>query len=199
MKQHLQVAVLLAAIFCLFTVGGFFIEATKAVGDSRVLIAETQKRLVYTDQNVNAMLVQLGLVADNVRRATDAQKEATAKELQILQHTDDLLTQTQANVALLTSHTTATIDSFQVPLARMDQTLQDLNKVVADGNITQTLANVQETSKQTAIAAAHIAQTSDDVRKVADHYEATLTHPVSIVKNIFKGALVGLRAYFLLK
>lgn len=195
----LKALVLLAAVFCLIEAGRFFAVAAGAAADTRILVVETQKRLVSTDQNINALLLQLGLVADNVRRATDAQKSATTQTLAILLHTDRLLTDAQKSVDQITTHSVRAMDDLKAPLADLDTTLRSLNTVVADQNIPKALANLEETSRQTSIAAAHVEQTTDDVSKIAHHYEQEIIKPASLVKRLSGYVLTGLKAILIFK
>lgn len=197
--KYIKAFMFLTIAFCFLAASGFFLEATSAVNESRMFIAEAEKRLVYTDQNVNAFLVQLGLVTDNIRRATEAQKSVTTQTLHILKHTDRLLTQTQTSVSDVAAHSVRAMDSLEPPLASLDKTLQSLNVIVADQNIPRTLANLEQTSKSTSLAAAHIAGTTDDVEKIAHHYEVEITKPVSTLRRLGGYALTGLKAVLLFK
>jgi len=206
MLQYAKVLLLLSAAFCLIALGVFFTEASKAargaqalVKSSTDLVVETQRRVKDTSQNLNAILLQVGIVASRLQEASEAQKQVSKKTLDILNHADNLLTQTAADETTITAHSVQTLDAVQPALVDLDKSIQGLNHIINDEHITQTLANLQKTSDQVAITATNVAKTTDHVEKVADHYEKEVMKPVSLGKRIFGYVVIGLKALTIFK
>jgi hypothetical protein len=65
-NDTLKALALFAAVFALVELGLLFREATAVVRETKPLIAETDKRLDGTFRNLNAILIQAGLVAARV-------------------------------------------------------------------------------------------------------------------------------------
>lgn len=209
MLNYLKAAVLLAACFCLIFAGLFFREAMSAargagllVADTRVFVAETQRRLVDTSQNTNAVLLQVGLAADNVRRASESQKQVTKKTLAILSSTDALIRQVASNTQDITDHADTTLDAANQVLGHLDETsvalthtVRSADVLITDPKLTEILGHINDTTAQANIAVANVAATT----KKVDVYVERITKPASLLQRVFMGLLdVGYKARLVL-
>jgi ABC-type transporter Mla subunit MlaD len=174
---------------CLIVVAG---DAHRMFTHVDALAVEANTRLVGTSQNVNALLIQLGLTADNLRRASESERQVSKKTLSILDNTNRLLAQTQKNSTEITLHTVQTMDDIRPVLDQLTTTTKEVNKLVADDNIPQILQNLNETSKQVVVTSQHLNKTSENV----DKFVAKATKPASVAKQIFKGCLSFLGGMF---
>jgi uncharacterized membrane protein YdfJ with MMPL/SSD domain len=192
-----------AGIFALVCAGFFFLalrhtsqEIDLTAQDTRKLVAEAQVRLKDTSQNLNAILLQTGLAADEARRASVEQRQYLDT---IAKKTIDVLTQTQSTIAQLgdttqkvggdvhtmSEATVTAVDSLPSLLEQANKTLQATEKVIADPNIPRTFENVNKVSESLAVTADNVAKTSDHIEKKV----AQLVKPASFMKRIVMSIL----------
>jgi hypothetical protein len=111
---------------------------------------EATRRMIDTSKNTNALLIQMGLVADNVRRASEAQETYVKGSQAILKQTVAVLQQTEKTLyAAQEAATTVNIVTAETGKNINEQTLptlqRDLNKATAD--LGQTLQTANNTLK----------------------------------------------------
>lgn len=158
--------------------------------------AETHKRIADTSSNVNALLIQLGLTADEARRAAIEQRaywdKAGAETVRALGKTNDVLDQANRTLSSvdesqrrIADQTIAALSSLpasvQAATGAMNQAAADLrsaNTILQDPNIPQTLAHLNST-------ASHLDSTSASIDVAVKRW----TKPVPIWRSIFMGAL----------
>lgn len=152
-------------------------DTDAAVTEIRVATVQTNKEIQSTSQNVNALLIQSGLVADEARRAATEQRQywnLTAKQTdltvrafrQLIDRTDR-----QLNDKLLPDLTAQT-DSFsasaQASLAASTQAIGTLNSRLADPQISLLLGSLGVSAKHLADISANADAMSGDM-KLAVH------------------------------
>lgn len=131
----------------LLSANAFVVNANNVASAVGATTAETQHRVVDTSQNINALLVQMGLAADNIRRASDRQSVVTNKTLAILDHTDALIAQVSGNVDALTTHSTAVLDAVPPVLDQLNLAAQHTGATLdaATGSFNQASLLMQST------------------------------------------------------
>lgn len=152
------------------------------------LVAESKVRMVGTSQNLNAVLIQVGLVADNVRRASESQDKVSKKTLALLDNANELLAHTKANEDQITLHTVQTMDGVKPVLDQLAVTATEVNTLVADQNVPQILTNLNDTSKQVTATMEQATATMENVTKTSaavQGYVQNAVKPPSRAKRIF--------------
>lgn len=188
MIRLLKAGTFLAAIFCFISLGSLFhhLDGTLMGVDS--LVAESKVRMVGTSQNLNAVLIQVGLVADNVRRASESQDKVSKKTLALLDNANELLAHTKANEDQITLHTVQTMDGVKPVLDQLAVTATEVNTLVADQNVPQILTNLNDTSKQVTATMEQATATMENVTKTSaavQGYVQNAVKPPSRAKRIF--------------
>jgi ABC-type transporter Mla subunit MlaD len=191
MKQALR-CLHFALVFALLFVSGavyrLLRDSSALVKQSTALVTEANTRMVGTSQNLNAVLIQVGLVADNVRRASESQHAVSTKTLAMLDNVNTLLKRTQDNADTITLHTVQTMDDFKPVLDQLAITTKEVNALVANDNIPQTLSNLNETSKQAAATMTQATATMGHVDAMTDEAQGWLHQelkPPSLAKRIY--------------
>lgn len=183
---------ILALLLCLIELAGVVNRMLKHVDQ---LTVEANTRMVGTSQNVNALLIQLGLTADNVRRASMSEQQVSKKTLALLDHTDGLISSTQANVTQITQHANTTLDGLGTLEAALTNTLntgvvptlEQLRQAIAsvdknllqDPDIKTVLAELAKTSE-------HVDVSSEHVEHMIAYLDKKLTGPTTV-----KGRVLG--------
>ena len=169
------------------------LNSLKATSDSaQVMLVNANQRLTYTDQNVNAALVQFGLVMDNVRRASEKQGQATDKELAILAQTDSLLTAATKTVSDQDGNLNSMFATINPLLTATTKTVQDTDSLVTNPDVTKALFNIQVTTAQLAITGKHLADATDqaagtltDIHKKVDD----MLKPQNLFKSLLSDGI----------
>jgi ABC-type transporter Mla subunit MlaD len=198
-----KVAMYTAAAFCLFAAGILLLQMQEAarkmdqaISQGSQVVGEAQRRLVDTSQNLNALLIQLGLTSDELRRAAVEQRvywnKAGAETVSALQRTNDVLRQVEETTHSVDesqkSISTATVTALQAlpqaaqaSTAAMQQAARDLetlDKILADQNIPATLLHVNRTAD-------HLESMSYSLDVAVKRW----TKPQSVFKSLIFGGL----------
>lgn len=166
------------------------------IGETRDLVKDTRKKVDDTSSNLNAILIQAGLAADEARQASIEQHAYLAQMNKNLDQTFSEINLTIAQVRDTTQkvggdvHETsqATVNALNgLPplLNQADKTLQATEKVITDPHIPATLNQIDQT--MTAVTG-----TMQNVEKTTGHIEKRvqqLTKPASLTKRIFTSIL----------
>lgn len=187
-KDILIVVLLLVMASCVLEIG-------KLAYDVRDLVQETKKREQDVASNTNALLIQLGLAADNVRRASEQERQVSAKTISILNHADQLLTDTKANEDTITAHTVQAVDGIPPLLAQLRDTTEHADALVTDPKIVESLSNIQDGTKQLAGAAENVNGATADLKKKTEQ----LLKPASLSVRVATWSLrvlAGVRDIF---
>jgi len=201
-----KVASLAALSFFLLSLSVLCWEATGLVRESRALVSESQKRVSDTSSNLNALLIQMGLTADNLRRSSESWEaasqeqrvyfgKATKKMEYVLSEAEqtliDVRTQTlprinsaiEANdlrTQVVLDETATAIREMQPAIEHLSLAAENAAKVAGDPNIPATLAHVEKTSE-------HVEETAENIKKTTAHIEqrvAQATKPASLAKSV---------------
>ena len=158
------------------------------------LEVEAQRRLVDTSQNTNALLIQLGLTADELRRAaqtqtrywdetgkktaeiaTELQGASTQLNKEILPRTEVLLADSDAELLGVGSRAQGVLLSSDKAIAELQDFSAQAVAVVSDPSLKQTETEFARAATATADSAENVRKATGDLAQ-AIHRE---TRPVS--------------------
>jgi hypothetical protein len=196
-NETLKAFALFAAVFALAECGLLFREAVGFIRETKPLIAETDRRLDGTFRNLNAILIQAGLVAARIEdlsrnmdgaatrqgRYWEALQEKTIESLDRLNASADALT-------LLLANTDNSINAKLVPNAadslgsiealtkeattdlseasdRANASLDDIHRLLADPAWAASLASIQETTEHVSGIAMELEEASRQMPEIA--------------------------------
>lgn len=195
---HLAILISLAILFAVLT---FQVRETgrkvnTALDQVTQTTVEARRRIADTSQNLNAILVQTGLAADEMRRAATDQKsywdQAGKQTVSALQKTNNVLDEAQRTLYSLNNSqqqiANATVRSLAGAPAAIEAStdamkqaatdLQTVNQILGDAHIPATLAHVDATM-------AHL----DSSTAAIDVAVKRWTKPGSMLKSLFMGVL----------
>ncbi len=179
----LKALALFAAVFALAELGLLFREATGVIRETKPLIAETDKRLDGTFRNLNAILIQAGLVAARIEDlsrnmddvATRQGKYWEALQSKTIVSLDRLNASADALTALLTN-TDSSFNGGLIPEAaesldsikemtkeasdRANASLEDIHRLLSDPAWAASLASIQDTTE-------HISGISEELEEAS--------------------------------
>lgn len=191
-RDTMIIAVLLALIAVLG-------DVHRLLKTTTTMVADTQQRLDYTSQDLNAVLLHTDLIMGRIERASRAQEQVSQKSLQLLNETsavlvrtDKVLSQLQSSTADIDAQTVRTLQDLQPVMAQAQKTLADTDKQVSDPAIDQMLADMAASAQNVALMTGHINATTADIQTEVHQ----MTKPSSLVKQSFEwaGKLLGLVA-----
>jgi hypothetical protein len=155
--------------------------------DVQALVVETKERLVYTSQDLNAVLLHTDQVVGNVARLSEQQAHIGKKSLEVLDNvnvvlrrTDQVLTQVQDATEHIDSATVATLQDLQPVLSQSRNTLVDLDRLVSDPSLKKSLDNTAAITANAVTATNNVALTTARI----DHKVEQMLKPVSLIKRI---------------
>jgi uncharacterized protein YoxC len=197
-----EVSALIAVSLFLFQLRSTVQHADAVLDQVKATTVELQARADGTSQNLNAILIQAGLAADQARLASIEERQylrAISKEtFQVLasaKETVDTLSgtlkSTGQDLHSVSISLVATTGHLNDLLDQGNTTLRTANGVIGDPAVPQTLQNLQKASLETARATASLAGAASDIQKKVHD----LTRPVSLVKQVFT-SLLGWAASF---
>jgi hypothetical protein len=187
-------AVLLAVVsYQIHTTGA---KVNAALDQITMTTTEAHERMVGTSQNLNAILIQVGIASDEARRAASEQRvywnKVGAESVLAIQKTNDVLTTAQKTLnsiddsqKLIAATTIKSLEGVPVTIqastnamneAALD--LQTTNRILSDPNIPQTLAHLNET-------AGHLDNTSASIDTAVKRW----TKPGNFFRSLFTGLL----------
>ena len=197
--KFLKALLLISGIICLLSIAGFFVqtiylekELRNAVKDSDALVLEAHTRLVGTSQNLNAILIQVGLASDEARRAAIEQRAYWSKNSQemtglltdartVLSSVQKTTEDVDLKLDEITQSTTSALDAIpptleqsRTTMAAATNSLNAATVLISDPNIPSTLKHIDATAGHIEGASAAI-----EVRV------KQLTKPASLIKQIF--------------
>src|SRR5438046_8000832 len=171
MQNFLAIAkiVVLAALAVLLTALAMFLvflalqvkttggKVDAAIDEMTQTTAEARKRLVDTSQNMNVILIQSGLAADEARRAAIEQRAywnqagaETVTAIRQIQQTTKSVDDSQKQIAQATVMSLQSLQpAAQASTEAMQQAandLESLNKILADQNIAQLIEHLKQTA-----------------------------------------------------
>jgi ABC-type transporter Mla subunit MlaD len=188
-KDVLIVALLFVSLFIAGMVLRTLHDLDTLVKTSNGFVVESQTRMVGTSQNLNAILIQVGLATDNVRRASETQSQVSKKTLALLDNANDLLAHTQANTDEITLHTVQTMDAVRPVFESVGATTVAANKLLSDPNIPLILQNLNDTSKETTATMQQVTGTMANVNTTTKHIEGWVDKelkPPTLPQRIYK-------------
>ena len=191
-----------ALALCAFTL--VFLSVNTLVNETRVtvelsnqnlralnsLIEESQQRLIDTSQNTNAILIQIGLAADNARRASEAQESYQT-------HLETILTKVETSVESLNATIVRTdynlntellpqavrsLKETEIATAAVTATVQQIGAEIApvlqaatglleDPNIKASIANIEASSKNAVGITAETVEIAKNMNLTTQHIE----------------------------
>jgi hypothetical protein len=107
---------------------------TKTAASVRELAAESQQRIKDTSQNANALLIQLGLTADNVRRASEKNEQYTEQAMRILRKTETTVETLNTALVHLDYNVNAMVQKAELSLADSEQVMRAAAQAIDDTN-----------------------------------------------------------------
>jgi hypothetical protein len=193
----LKAFALIAAVFALVELGLLFRETAGVIRETKPLIAETDKRLDGTFRNLNAILIQAGLVAARIEdlsrnmdgAATRQGKYWEALQAKTIASLDRLNASADALTALL-ANTDSSINARLIPetadslgsieaLAkeasmglseasdRANASLDDFHRLLSDPAWTASLASIQDTTEHVSGIAMELEEASRQMPEIA--------------------------------
>jgi methyl-accepting chemotaxis protein len=193
----LKALALFAAVFALVELGLLFREATAVVRETKPLIAETDKRLDGTFRNLNAILIQAGLVAARIEDLSrnmgdvasrqgkywEALQAKTIASLDKLNASADALTALLANTdnginGRLIPEAAESLDSIKAltkeataDLAetsdRANASLDDIHRLLSDPAWAGSLASIQNTTQHVSGISMELEAASRQIPEIA--------------------------------
>jgi hypothetical protein len=196
-NDTLKAFVLFAAVFALAELGLLFREAAGFIRETKPLIAETDKRLDGTFRNLNAILIQAGLVAARIEDLSrnmdgaatrqgkywDALQAKTIESLDRLNASADALTALLANTdnsinGKLIPNAADSLDSVEALTKeastdlseasdRMNASLDDIHRLLSDPAWTASLASIQDATNHVSGIAMELEEASRQMPEIA--------------------------------
>jgi hypothetical protein len=189
-NDMLKALALFAAIFALAELGLLFREATGAIRETKPLIAETNKRIDGTFRNLNAILIQAGLVAARIEDLSrnmdevatrqgkywEALQSKTIVSLDRLNASADALTALLSNTdnsinGKLIPEASSLLDSIQAMTKeasdRANASLEDIHRLLSDPAWAASLASIQDTTQHVSGITAELEEASRQMPGIA--------------------------------
>jgi hypothetical protein len=196
-NDTLKALALIAAVFALAELGVLFREAAGVMRETKPLIAETDKRLDGTFRNLNAILIQAGLVAARIEDLSrnmdevatqqgkywEALQAKTIESLDRLNASADALTALLANTdnsinAKLTPKAADSLDSVKALTReattnlseasdRANASLDDIHHLLSDPAWTGSLTSIHDTTKHVSGIAMELEEASRQMPEIA--------------------------------
>ena len=214
----LVTATLLALV--LISVRQTVVTANSALQDTRELVQETQRRIIDTSKNTNALLIQAGLAADNARRASESQEfyhrrlstlldetETSLKALSAaIEHTDTTLNNTllaQAAATLKSTELVAfeTANAVRVTTDGLKPVFDNAAIVLADTSValreTSNLIgnpDIRGILENVNTVSATAGVLSAEAVKIAQHIEVSTGHIEKAVERSTRPATFAMKA-----
>ena len=191
----------------LLVVGWAIVEVALLAREARTTVAETRTRLIDLSQNANGVLIQAGLVLDNVRQAAETQQasarevmensaKASKKAVETLDGVNKLVTKmgqelvpevtrtvvkTGNTVEILGKEAVFAVRQMEWELTPALRSLAEAGQGAAvtmnDPNIGKSLANVERLTQDAADTMGHV----ESMGKTADETLKRVTKPGSLV------------------
>jgi uncharacterized protein YoxC len=211
--QKIRAFFLLSFSVAVLVVAGFLCQALRSISNAAGEITQATTRLDAimrgTSSNLNALLIQAALTADQVRQASAQQREYwrlnSIETGRVLAHTDEAVRGIGAAVkhadgAIVSASVgvNTELDSLDAATHAISLTALQLKAILGDGeNRLDTLApevtniahGLDATSVNVAAATKSLADASNDIAKTTAYYERQLTTPQSFAKSMLLGAL----------
>jgi ABC-type transporter Mla subunit MlaD len=183
------------------------IEARAMITETRALVADARSKVDDTSSNLNAILIQAGLAADQARQASveqrDYLKQLNGNLDRTFSHVNELLAQAQdttqtvgGDVHQISQATVTALNGLPPVLDQANKTLAASEKVISDPNIPATVAEVNKSMVAVTGTMQNVEKTTAHVEKKVDE----MTRPVSWVKRVFTALFdIGYRAAIIIK
>ena len=205
------------ALTCLLLISLIFLSAavTKTMLEVQVTTVEARKRLVDTSQNLNGVLVQVGLAADELQQMARAQKTSNEEHnkrlsalvdesrnlvkgldfsvnYQLIPEATGALRATERNLNKIGDASAESITETTVQLNRnleeLHSLLQQANARLNDPRISVILDQIEASSKRLPAITANAETISANAAKSSEHIERSL-RPAKFLLAIGKAAL----------
>ncbi len=159
-----------------------------------LLIDQSNIKLVDTARNTNAVLIQFGLVAENIRRASESQQVYIQRSLRLLDDTQGLLNSAQRaiehtsdsmNLTVLTVNDTVktTDQRIQQTLSAANVSLNQARALLTDPKLAEAIANINITTGTLAKAAPSLAE---NIQVDSQNAKDATEHAGEITLNVEK-------------
>ena len=143
---HLRNALLclFLALLCVLTAQAIytlerFNEASAAATSA---IQETQRRVAHTSANLNAVLIQAGLAADQLRRASERQGEYSTRLIAALDETTNMVREGRKTLEVAREQIEANGKAVEKAVASIDGVARETqNRVSQSGQLIQNLTD----------------------------------------------------------
>jgi hypothetical protein len=196
-NDTLKILLLATAVFALAELGLLFRETAGIIRKTKPLIAETDRRLDGTFRNLNAILIQAGLVAARIEDLSrnmdgaatrqgkywEALQAKTIASLDRLNASADALTALLANTdnsinAKLIPDAAESLDSIEALTKeattdlskasdRANASLDDIHRLLSDPAWTASLASIQDTTEHISGIAMELEEASQQMPEIA--------------------------------
>jgi len=200
---------LLAVTITVVTVGGYvcdvLIETKATAVKTQEVLTEAQRRIKDTSQNANAILIQVGLAADEWRRASESSKSYNQKVTKILDDSDAMLVATNEKLSNVLDQTAATMGDIGVVSKRLEgdvkpaldaATISFNNISVAAGNVALTVADpsIQKTLVNIEATTENLKTTSDELISIGKHIDNSTANIDKAVERSTRPATFAAKA-----
>jgi hypothetical protein len=194
----LLVAAIAGTVLLVRDIHCLLLDADSTMRHADAMTVEAQTTMRATSQNLNAILIQTGIAADQARLAATEQRAYWEKTSLDSDKTVKALRLTIDRAALLLSHTDQQLNDLTFPnlnaqisqvgqsgvssAKALESSADALHDLFADPHLSGLVVNLDQTS-------ASLSQTAASGAHVAKFYETKLTKPASLAKTVLLGAL----------
>lgn len=189
----LKALTLISTTLLFLSLSLFTVRSLATVGKVNLILDHSDAVVRRSDllvKQASFLVLQAGLTANEARKLSLKESimldSVNGQIAKTLTDVDELVVTSRANSTTLLNTTNTTIEQIQPVLAETQKTVSslnttviDLDRIVADPNITKTLLNVQESTAATASTMNSVADTTHEIQNAVHAY----LHPTWLHKT----------------